>query len=152
MLIRLIRTVLAVAVLSAPALAGGYNAELDVRNAVKEFEHAWKKGDMSAMAKLVMPDFVALHNGEIKEAKREANNAIPLPPFQVIGSNIERVEVSCDLAWAHGRINATGVPSGADKRRFVMTRLYLLKKKGHRWRVAALSSNVSPESPSSTDK
>lgn len=152
MLIRLIRTVLAVAVLSAPALAGGYNAELDVRNTVKDFEHAWKKGDLEAMAKLVTPDFVALQNGEIKESKRKANNfAIPLPPFQV-GSNIERVEVSCNLAWAYGQVDASDFASGAGDPSFVMTKLYVLKQKGHRWRVAALSWSVSPKPPSSTNK
>jgi hypothetical protein len=35
---------LVVAVLTTPALAGGYNAELAVRNTVEEFEHAGKKG------------------------------------------------------------------------------------------------------------
>ena len=152
MLIRLVRTVLAVAVMSAPALAGGHNAELDVRNTVKDFEHAWKKGDLEAIAKLVTPDFVALQNGEVKASKREAKNfVIPLPAFQV-GTNIERVEVSCNLAWVYGQVDASNFAAGADKRRFVLTRLYVLKQKGHRWRVAALSWNVSPQSLSSADK
>jgi hypothetical protein len=81
------------------------------------------------MAKLVTPGFVAFQNSEIKKTRKENNPAIPLPPFPVIGNNIERVEVSCDLAWAYGRTDASDLARKADTSRLIMTRLYVLKQK-----------------------
>lgn len=141
------------AVLAMPASAGTYNAELDVRNTVEEFERALKKSDIPGMAKLVTPDFVAFENGEIKLWRSESDHSSIVHAGKLLpkrASRIERVEVSCNIAWAFGRTEVGDVKAVANQRQLVMVTLYVLRQKSHRWEIVAVSWSVEPQPSTET--
>ena len=141
------------AALAMPASAGTYNAELDVRNTVEEFEHALKKSDIPAMAKLVTPDFVAFENGEITQWRSESDRSSIVHAARLLPnrrSRIDRVEVSCNLAWAYGRTEVGDVKAVANQRQLVMVTMYVLRQKSHRWKSVAVSWSVEPQPSADT--
>lgn len=153
--VRVLSAFLLTVVLIMPASGGTYNAELDVRNTVDKFEHALKKSDIAAMAKLVTPDFVAFENGEIKSWRPESDHSAmaDLPRlFPARGSKIERVEVSCDLAWAYRRAEVRDTGAVVNQPHLVMATIYVLRQKSHSWKIAALSWSVSPQSHTDSTK
>ncbi len=118
--VRALSAFLITVVLIMPSSAGTYNAEVDVRNTVEKFAGALKKGDIAAIAKLVTPDFLAFENGEIRSWRPESDHSAmtDLPGFfPARGSKIERVEVSCDHAWAYGRAEVRDTGHDARMRR-----------------------------------
>jgi hypothetical protein len=120
------------------ASAGTYNVELAVRNTIADFETALEKRDQSSIQKLVAADVVVVGTDGVTLGWVDLLDKYLVPHSHNIErkndrSSIERVEISCDVAWVYSRKRSVSHP-GTE-----IWTVYILKQKSHAWKISAWS-------------